>query len=232
MSSTLKARDVRIPEEMQRQWQRSIELIVAVAEIPVGLIMRVMDEDIEVFLASQSKANPYRPGQRERLADSGLYCEEVIKSKHPLLVADALADPKWRDNPDVKLNMVSYLGFPILLPDWTPFGTICVLDCKANPYTDKVYHLLETFRDMIQSQLQLLYVSAEQAERNRNLSNYLDELQVLRAMVSRCVSCKRLKDADGRWHSIAEYLNTHAGTSDAKEHCPDCAQAEGRSSAA
>ena len=36
----------------------------------------------------------------------------VIKTKDKLLVPDALADVDWKNNPDVKLNMVSYLGFP------------------------------------------------------------------------------------------------------------------------
>mgnify|MGYP001953189988 CR=1 FL=1 len=71
---------------------------------------------------------------RSILFDSGLYCETVIKSGKQLLVPDALADKDWENNPDVELNMISYLGFPILFPDGNPFGTICVLDNKKNAY--------------------------------------------------------------------------------------------------
>jgi len=118
--------------------------------------------------------------------------------------------------------MVSYLGFPILLPDWTPFGTICILDCKANPYSDTIYRLVGTCRDMIQSHLELLCVNVELSESNRNLRAYLDELQVLRALIPRCASCKRVKDGEGRWSSVAEYLNAHSHACSAQEYCPDC----------
>jgi len=37
-----------------------------------------------------------------------------------------LRDENWKNNPDIKLNMVSYLGVPILFPDGNPFRTIPV----------------------------------------------------------------------------------------------------------
>jgi len=35
------------------------------------------------------------------------------------------------EQPGHSLGMISYLGFPIALPDKTPFGTLCVLDTKG-----------------------------------------------------------------------------------------------------
>jgi GAF domain-containing protein len=63
---------------------------------------------------------------------SGLYCERVIKSSHELMVPNAFKYLEWRNNPDIKLSMISYLGFPILLPNNVPFGTLCILDNKEN----------------------------------------------------------------------------------------------------
>ncbi len=222
MPSAIKAGKLNIPADTAQQWQDSLDLIVDLAGIPVGLIMRVVEEDIEVFLASHQAGNPYHPGDRERLANSGLYCEAVIKTGKPLLVADALAVPQWRDNPDVKLGMISYLGFPILLPDWTPFGTICVLDRKANEHSNKVRRLIEKFRDLIQAHLGLIYMNAVLSERNRSLSDYLDELQVLRSLVPMCSTCKRIQDSAGAWHSIEQHLTSHPRVRLARNYCPDC----------
>ncbi len=85
---------------------------------------RLREDEIEVLVASRGEGNPYRPGDREHFAGPGLYCETVIKSGKKLLVPDALADENWKKNPDVKLNMISCLGFPIFLPDGfpTPFS--------------------------------------------------------------------------------------------------------------
>ena len=96
--------------------------------------MRVADPDIEVFVSSQTEDNPYTPGDRERLEGSGLYCETVLRTRERLLIPDALADEDWKNNPDVKLNMISYLGLPLRMDGGKPFGTICILDNKHNAY--------------------------------------------------------------------------------------------------
>lgn len=224
MTQRKAAHEISIPDDLLGQWQKSINLLVSIANIPVGLIMRIVDEDIEVFLASQTNSNPYKTGDREHLVNSGLYCEEVIKTKHPLLVSNALEDPRWRNNPDIKLNMISYLGFPIMLPDWTPFGTICILDTKANEYSETIGQLIGNIRDMIQSHLELLHMNAELGENNRSLRSYLDELQVLRAVTPICTSCKRIRDREGRWHSIEEYLRLCTQSPTSREYCADCAR--------
>ena len=57
-----------------------------------------------------------------------------MKMRQPLVVLDALADDNWKSNPDIKVGMISYLGFPVTWPDGEIFGTICVLDNKRNDY--------------------------------------------------------------------------------------------------
>lgn len=66
---------------------------------------------------------------------TGPYCETVIKTKDKLLVPNVLKDEDWKKNPDIKLGMISYLGFPLLWPNDEIFGTICVLDSKENNYS-------------------------------------------------------------------------------------------------
>ena len=126
---------VDLPEDTMSKWQTIIDLVAELIGVPAALIMRLVKSDIEVFISSRSDGNPYRPGEHEKFFGSGLYCETVINSKNKLLVPNALNDEKWENNPDIKLNMISYLGFPILLPDGKPFGTICVHDIKENTYS-------------------------------------------------------------------------------------------------
>ena len=82
--------------------------------------------------------------------DIGTFCETVIKSHQPLLVANALEDDRWRSAPEIQVGMVSYLGFPVLWPDGRMFGTICVLDDKTNRYSDLYQELLLHCRDVLQ----------------------------------------------------------------------------------
>jgi len=150
-----------VPEEIITEWQSIVNIVAQIMDVPVGLIMRVTENDIEVFVSSHNENNPYEVGAKEHLQGSGLYCETVIKTQSKLLVPNALESAQWRNNPDVKLNMISYLGFPINWPDNKPFGTICVLDSKPNNYSSEYELLLEKFRDFIEKYLEVLEVNAE-----------------------------------------------------------------------
>mgnify|MGYP001152528779 CR=1 FL=1 len=136
-----------IPEHIYNKWQNIIDIIAELIDIPAALIMRLVKSDIEVFVSSQSDNNPYNPGDNEHFLGSGLYCETVINKQDKLLVPNALNDENWNNNPDIKLNMVSYLGFPIIQPDGKAFGTICVLDNKENSYSKTYEKLIINFRD-------------------------------------------------------------------------------------
>ena len=122
-----------IPDEMLAKWQRVVNLMARIVNAPAGLIMKVDPPQIEVFVSSTTKGNPYEKGERGDL-DTGLYCETVMAQRAPLLVPNALMDPIWDHNPDIKLGMIFYLGFPLMWPDGNIFGTICVLDSKENEH--------------------------------------------------------------------------------------------------
>ncbi|MFC1499579.1 GAF domain-containing protein [Candidatus Zixiibacteriota bacterium] len=224
MNNIKRPHEVIVPDDLLANWQSIVNTMAELSHIPAGLIMRITEEDIEVFVTSHTDGNPYHPGDREHLVNSGLYCETVIKNKQSLLVPDALSDPKWKDNPDVKLNMISYLGFPILFPDDSPFGTLCVLDNKPNSYSDTIYSLLENFRDLIQQHLALLYMNATLGEKNTRLVEYLDELQSLRGLIPICAQCKKIRDSEGYWHAVEKYLINHPEADFTHGYCPECAK--------
>lgn len=153
-----------VPHSVLEKWQKFVDLMAKLLGVQAGLIMRIVGPDIEVLVSSRSHGNPYKPGDKKRWVGSGLYGETVIKTRAKLLVPNALSDKNWRDNPDTKLNMISYLGFPILLPDSKPFGTICVLDAKENPYSETYEQLMLHFRDIIQGDLERLFMNYHMEE--------------------------------------------------------------------
>lgn len=212
-----------IPDFIQKKWQDIIDLMAKIVNVPAGLIMRIINEDIEVFLSSNTDNNPYIPGEKEHLLNSGLYCETVIKSSNKLLVPDALSDDNWKNNPDIKLNMISYLGFPIVLPDKTPFGTICVLDTKENKYSDLYVSLIEKFRDMIENDIQLLFMNYTLGENNRKLTDYITEIKVLRGIIPICSKCKKIRDDDGYWKQLELYFEKYSKVHFSHSLCEQCA---------
>ena len=225
----MKDRDIaptfEVPPEMVARWQDIANLMAELIGVPAGLIMRVRGPEIEVFIASQSEGNPYTPGAAEELWGSGLYCETVLKSRERLVVPDALADVDWKNNPDVKLKMVSYMGLPLLLPSGEPFGTICVLDNKENHYSETYERLMVRFKELIEAELDLLYMNHALGDTNRRLAEYISELVVLRGIVPICSHCKRIRDEHGEWKSIESRLESSPEVRFSHGCCPDCLDA-------
>ena len=213
-----------MPRETSEDWQENVDILAQVCTVPAALIMRLRDPEIEVFVSSDSPGNPYTPGDAEHVWDSGLYCETVIRTQNVLHVPDALADDDWKDNPDVKLNMVSYLGLPISLPGGRPFGTICILDDRRNDFNDTVRRLMRRFQAVVESQLETLYANQLLGDENKRLTDYLMELQALRGIVPICSSCKSIRDDSGGWHPIEEYLITHPKADFSHGLCPSCSR--------
>ena len=213
---------IEVPADFLANWQEIVNILAEMVKIPAALIMRFQNPHIEVFVSSNSAGNPYHPGDKEILLGSGLYCETVLKTQNKLLVPDALADANWKNNPDVKLNMISYLGFLILLPDKTPFGTICILDKKANRYSETIEKIMMKFRDLIESQLEIIFMNQSLGDQNRKLADYLMELQAFRGLVPICSYCKSIRDDQDNWHPIEHYLVRHPIADFSHGICPEC----------
>jgi PAS domain S-box-containing protein/putative nucleotidyltransferase with HDIG domain len=150
-------KDITVPDEVVQKWQGIVNTMADFIHVPAALIMKVEPPFIKVFRSSKSKVNPYKVGDKEHLIDSGLYCETVIKTRDKLLVPNAIKDKDWNKNPDIKIGMISYLGFPLLWPDGEVFGTICVLDTKENGYSKAYEKLMLQFKELVEAHLGLLF---------------------------------------------------------------------------
>ncbi len=160
--------DIEVPVDLHASWQKTVNLMAECLNVPAGLIMRVHPREIEVLIRSDNPDNVYEEHERAPL-DSGLYCETVMSTQRELLVPDALQDPVWDHNPDIKLGMISYCGLPLVWPDGRIFGTVCILDNHANYYNQLYRRLLEQFRDGIQAGLQIVYENKVLRDTQRSL---------------------------------------------------------------
>ncbi len=137
------------------KWQHIIDLVAKILNVPSVLIMQITEDYMKVFAKSGNDENPYEIGGCDTLGH-GLYCETVIGTNSELLIDNALKYKEWQDNPDVKLNMISYYGLPLQWPDQDFFGTICALDNKENAYSSDFKKLILQFKLSIEKDLELL----------------------------------------------------------------------------
>jgi GAF domain-containing protein len=108
---------------------------------PVGLVSLV-DEDRQFFRSSTTADGPLAAQQETPLPLS--LCRHAVASRSPLMLADARADPAFKDHPAVQGGLVgAYLGVPIFVDDGQPIGTVCVVDDKARDWGPAQIELLE-----------------------------------------------------------------------------------------
>ena len=154
-------------QQLIDSWNKTLAVVAKLAEVPVALVMRVEQEQISVFSKNDHIDNPYNIGDAEILNGSGLYCEHVIKSQQQLHIPNALIDEKWRNNPDIKLNMVAYLGLPIVDSEGSPFGTVCILDNKEHVFSATTIELLTAIKQSFEVQLQQLHFQRIEDEKQQ-----------------------------------------------------------------
>ena len=145
----------RITTGMLAKWQRVVDLISELADVPATLIMRTNVPDHSVAVSSEGDDNPYRPGQNYHLHEK-LYCFGVISNDGELVVEDARCDPAWHDNEDLEFGMTFYVGYPLKWPDGELFGTICVLDRKRNKRAMMFRKGLQEFGRVVEDDLAML----------------------------------------------------------------------------
>ncbi|ENC6732015.1 EAL domain-containing protein [Vibrio navarrensis] len=187
-----KTLDYQIPEPMQHGWQRIVNLLADIVGVPAALVMRIHPQHIEVCRTSETPLNPYKLGDSETLGH-GLYCESVINSNTELMIPNALSDPLWDKNPDIKLGMISYCGLPLLWPNGEAFGTICLLDERENHFSDTYRELLRCFRSSIEAQLAVVYQHEKLLRLNKALQHRVESRTSNLAQLSFSLSQERDK---------------------------------------
>ena len=164
-----------VSDDFLGKWQQTTNVMAGIFDVPAGLIMRVGAEQIEVLVSSHTPGNPYEAYEKANL-NTGLYCETVMATRSLLHVPHALEDEHWKDNPDVALNMISYLGVPLLWPDDEVFGTICVLDSKKRSYQQRYVDLLWEIKKAIEADFKVM------EQQQKLISSNVDLLDANRAL--------------------------------------------------
>ncbi|MFW5873610.1 MAG: GAF domain-containing SpoIIE family protein phosphatase, partial [Bacillota bacterium] len=164
---------VKDNKRFSESWQRITNILAELLDTKVALINKIKPRDeekhiredlIEVLYKNEDEANPFSLNYDYKL--SGLYCEKVYNQDEMIEVNDALKEGDWDDNPALKHQLISYLGYPIKNQSGQVIGTICVEDDKERKFSNAEKDLVFQFKELIESNLQ-------QIEINNKLSNTL-----------------------------------------------------------
>lgn len=173
--------DIIIPDEILEKWQGIVNILAGLVDVPAALITKIEPPYIEVFRTSASANNPFHLGDSIRIEKKRnlftYYCEQVFSTKAPLHIANALEDEAWDQTLGPQFGLISYLGVPILAPDGSVFGTICVMDTQRKEYHANYVDLMLHFKDLVESHLYLLLQQSNMRRQIIDLNRMDAELQ-------------------------------------------------------
>ena len=119
------------------------------------------------------------------------FCGHAILSETPLIVPNALEDPRFRENPLVlgEPNIRFYAGVPLKTSLGLPLGSLCVIDTKPRQFSTEDIGVLEDLAAIVCDELELrlsgLQLQAETAARahaSQALAESLNDLRALEAL--------------------------------------------------
>lgn len=84
------------------------------------------------------------------------FCQYVVTSGEPLVLADVREDERTRDNPSIlSMGVIAWAGYPVHTPDGQVLGTFCVVDTERRDWTDADVRALEALSQAVSSEIGL-----------------------------------------------------------------------------
>ena len=153
-------------------------LVKTIFSVPIALVSLV-DADRQWFKSKQGL------DVCETARDVS-FCTHTIRQDEPLIIEDALADPRFADNPLVRgpLNIRFYGGVPLRTPDGYNVGSLCIIDTVPRAFDLAKLEILKSFAAVIVDELELRRIAQKDdltgalsrrafiAEAERALSEY------------------------------------------------------------
>jgi GAF domain-containing protein len=147
------------------------------------------------------------------------FCAHAILSSDLMLVEDATADPRFADSPLVtgEPHIRFCAGAPLVDAEKNSLGALCVLDREPRSLSDEQKKALEALARLVVSQVELRRVSHALAEA-------LHDVRTLQGLLPICAHCHGIRNDEGYWEKVEEYLGNRTEAELSHGICPKCFQ--------
>jgi GAF domain-containing protein len=147
------------------------------------------------------------------------FCAHTILSSEVMVVEDATKDIRFSDNPLVtgEAHVRFYAGAPLITSDHFKLGSLCVIDRNPRKLSAEERTALEALSRLVMTALELRRSSRELAEA-------LERVKTLSGLLPICSYCKDIRDDQGYWKRVEEYIGDRTNAEFSHGLCPKCAK--------
>lgn len=156
--------------ESEPAFDELVGLAAKLLEMPIALVT-LIDEDRQWF-----KAQLGMDGSETKRNDS--FCAHALGQSDLLVVPDAATDERFKQNPLVlgAPNVRFYAGAPLVAPDGSGLGALCVIDNVPRTLTDDQQLTLKVLGRQVMNQLELRRLLARSRRDRQNLLSIINVL--------------------------------------------------------
>lgn len=135
--------------EPEEAFERITRLVKSVLQMPMAVVSLV-DRDRQWFKSRQGV-------QASETRRDISFCTHTIQDTQPLIVPDALADPRFAESPIVigEPHIRFYAGVPLRTRDGYNLGALCSMDTKARELSCEQLDLLQDLAQLVVDELEL-----------------------------------------------------------------------------
>ncbi len=168
------------------------ELVRSLLDVPVALVTLV-DRDRQFFKSCLGLPEPWQTSRQTPLSHS--FCQHTIHRDDFLAIADARSHPLVSNNSAISdLNVVAYLGIPLVTHDDQAVGSLCAIDHEPRDWSGGDVALLRTLASAVIQRLELMARVTELEEARREVG--LTETY-FRSLIERGMGAVTVMDREG-----------------------------------
>ncbi|MEO5577297.1 MAG: GAF domain-containing protein [Gaiellaceae bacterium] len=147
------AERVRLQDAKDRRvFDRLTRLVSSLLDVPVSLL-QIADGDRLLFASVVGPDDPWSTMTEFPLHDA--YCQFAIDAREPFVVEDARAHPLVCDlPPTTALDVIAYLGVPLLTASGNPIGILCAIDFEPRAWTEEDVSAVEDLAATVMAYLE------------------------------------------------------------------------------